>query len=94
MSARQEGDRQQALLGTAIREVRKSRGMTQKQLAQRTGIHVTYISDIERGARNPSWDKIATLAAGMSVPTADIAARYDALSSSYHSSGADAHEES
>lgn len=94
MRARRQGNRQQALLGAAVRAVRKSRGLTQKQLAQRTGIHVTYISDIERGARNPSWDKIATLAVGMSVPTADIAARFDALSSkaSPRSAGAETTE--
>jgi transcriptional regulator with XRE-family HTH domain len=72
-------DPAQLLLGRAVREVRKAQGLTQKQVAERTGVHVTYLSDVERGARNPSWKVIASLAAGMGVPTADIAGRYDAL---------------
>jgi len=72
-------DRESVLLGQAVREARKAQGLTQKQVAERSGVHVTYISDIERGARNPSWKAIASLAAGMGVSTADIARRYDAL---------------
>jgi transcriptional regulator with XRE-family HTH domain len=79
VTARRPADREQALLGDAVREVRKAQGLTQKQVADRTGVHVTYLSDIERGARNPSWKVIASLAAGMGVPTAHIAQSYDAL---------------
>ena len=39
----------------------------------------TYISDVERGVRNPSWDVVARLAEGMGVPAAVIAAEYDRL---------------
>jgi len=78
-SLRRGEDGEQVWLGQAVREARKAQGLTQKQVAERTGIHVTYISDIERGARNPSWKTIASLAAGMDVSTADVAGRYDAL---------------
>jgi len=77
-ASRPEG-REEEMLGVAVREVRKTQGLTQKQVADRAGVHVTYLSDIERGARNPSWKAIAALASGMGVPTADIARRYDAL---------------
>jgi transcriptional regulator with XRE-family HTH domain len=69
----------QRLLGQALRHLRKSRSLTQKQLASRSGVHVTYISDVERGARNPSWKLLVDLARGLDVPVAAIAEQYDRL---------------
>jgi transcriptional regulator with XRE-family HTH domain len=42
------------LLGAAIRERRSSLQISQEELAVRAGLHRTYLSDVERGARNPS----------------------------------------
>src|SRR6266436_6432927 len=42
------------LLGMAIKTQRASLGISQEELAHRAGLHRTYISDLERGARNPS----------------------------------------
>jgi transcriptional regulator with XRE-family HTH domain len=67
----------QIALGLAVKEVRARVGMTQEQVANAIGMHATYISDIERGARNPSWEAIARLAKGMGVAVADIAAEFD-----------------
>lgn len=55
-----------------------ARGLTQEQVSAASGLHPTYISDIERGARNPSWEAITRLAEGIGVGTADIAGQYDA----------------
>jgi transcriptional regulator with XRE-family HTH domain len=51
--------------------------LTQEQLAAAIGMHPTYVSDIERGARNPSWIAVARLADGLRLSVADIAAEYD-----------------
>jgi transcriptional regulator with XRE-family HTH domain len=69
----------QVRLGKAVKHVRNKVGMTQEQLANKIDMHATYISDIERGVRNPSWDVIARIAEGMDVPVATIAAAYDGL---------------
>lgn len=69
----------QARLGKAIRVVRKAQGMTQEDLAAEADLHPTYVSDVERGARNPSWDVVARLAEGMDVPTSAITTEYDKL---------------
>jgi len=74
-----EGDPIQIRIGRAVRAVRLDRGMTQERLAAACGMHPTYVSDIERGARNPSWKAIARLADGLDVPVATIAAAYDDL---------------
>ena len=42
------------LLGDEIRQARKARGWNQDQLAAHCGLHRTFISDVERGVKNPS----------------------------------------
>lgn len=69
----------QARIGKAVKAVRTAQGLTQEDLAAKADLHPTYISDVERGVRNPSWDVIARLAEGMGVPSANIAATYDQL---------------
>lgn len=69
--------KRQARIGKAVKATRTAQGLTQEELAARADLHPTYISDVERGARNPSWDVIARIAEGMGVPTATIAGGYD-----------------
>lgn len=52
--------------GDRVREARKKRGMTQKQLASASGLSQTTISDIERG-RNDSSADIVPLARALGV---------------------------
>ena len=67
----------QARLGRAIKRIRVEHGLTQEQVSAASGLHPTYISDIERGARNPSWEAITRLADGIGVATAEIAREFD-----------------
>lgn len=69
----------QRRLGRAVKSVRASQGLTQEQVSAAAGLHPTYVSDIERGARNPSWDALVRLAAGMGVGIDEIASTYEAL---------------
>jgi len=50
------------LLGNAIKSTRFALGFSQEELAVRAGLHRTYVSDVERGARNPSLESVAKLA--------------------------------
>ncbi len=52
----------QKLFGDKIRELRKKRGLSQEDLAFKSGLHRTYISDIERGSRNVSLRNIEKIA--------------------------------
>jgi transcriptional regulator with XRE-family HTH domain len=45
-------------------------GLSQEALAERAALHRTYISDIERGARNVSLLSIERLARGLEVSIA------------------------
>jgi len=58
--------------GAAVRTWRSSLAISQKQLAGRTGLHRTYICDIERGARNVSLENIEKLACALGISTAAL----------------------
>ena len=49
-----------AAFGKAVKQERLTKGMTQWELAERCGLDRTYISQIERGLKNPTlpvaWD--------------------------------------
>ena len=51
----------------AIVEARNARHLTQKELAERTGIAQTEISRLENGTRNPSIKLLQRLAEGMDM---------------------------
>jgi transcriptional regulator with XRE-family HTH domain len=62
-----------AELGAVIRARRKERGQTIDDLAGDAGMHPTYLSGIERGVRNPTWDKVSDLAEALEVPVSVLA---------------------
>jgi len=51
----------------AISEARRKNGITQTQLAEKTGIDQSDISRIETGEANPSLNTLKRLAAGMGM---------------------------
>jgi len=59
-------------LGFNLRRLREKEGWSQEELADRTGLHRTYISGIERGIRNPTLMIIEKIAIALKVPPADL----------------------
>jgi CheY-like chemotaxis protein len=55
------------LLGNAIKRERSALGISQEELGYRAGLHRTYISDLERGARNPSLESVQKLAQALAL---------------------------
>lgn len=55
------------VFGKRIRDLRKQKGYSQEQLADRADLHRTYIGAIERGEQNVSLDNIAKIAKALSV---------------------------
>ena len=53
--------------GLFICKLRKEKNMTQKELAERTGINQADISKLENGTRNPSVNLLKRLADGMGM---------------------------
>jgi len=54
-------------LGRNVRRLREERGWSQEDYADRAGIHRTYVSDIERGKRNPTVTVVEKLAKPLEV---------------------------
>jgi DNA-binding XRE family transcriptional regulator len=59
-------------LGARVRELRVAAGLTQAELARRTGIHRPNIARVEAGRHTPSLETLARLAAAIGVPTASV----------------------
>ena len=51
--------------GATIRRLRLEKGLTQRELAKRSGLDVSYISGIERGCRNVSLKSLEKVAKGL-----------------------------
>lgn len=58
--------------GAAVKAQRSKLDISQEKLAELAGLHRTYISDVERGARNPSLGSIEKLAHALQVPIASL----------------------
>jgi transcriptional regulator with XRE-family HTH domain len=54
-------------LGTNLREARERLGLTQEQVAQRSGVHATEVSRIEAGKRDPQVSTVRRLAEAVNV---------------------------
>lgn len=49
-------------LGANVRKFREGLGLSQEELAERCGLHRTYVGSVERGERNVSLQNIVLLA--------------------------------
>ena len=65
-----------ALIGANLREIRQARGLSQEGLAFECGLHRTYISGIERGARNPTATVIEQIAVALEVKPSALFANW------------------
>ena len=62
------------VLGRRLRALRSGRWETLAQTADRAGISPQYLSEIERGRKEPSSEMIASLAGALDVTVADLMA--------------------
>jgi len=62
----------QARFGSVVRSQRQSAELSQEELAHRSGLHRTYVTDVERGARNPSLNSIKKLSDALGVSLSDL----------------------
>lgn len=60
------------LVGRNLRRHRRSAGLTQEELAYRASLDRTYLSDIERGIRNPTLLMMHDLATALGLSVIDL----------------------
>jgi transcriptional regulator with XRE-family HTH domain len=58
--------------GFAVKTRREDLGLTQEDLADKAGMHRTYLSDIERGGRNVSLVNIERLAESLDLLMSEL----------------------
>jgi len=59
-------------VGRRIRDLRKARGLTQAQVAERAGLNVNYYAGTERAGANLTLDTLERVAKALEVPIADL----------------------
>ncbi|OHB38816.1 MAG: transcriptional regulator [Phenylobacterium sp. RIFCSPHIGHO2_01_FULL_70_10] len=60
------------LVGRNVRRIRLQRDLTQEELAERSGFTQQYISDLERGRRNPTIVSLYELAQALGVSHVEL----------------------
>ncbi|MGV7118904.1 helix-turn-helix domain-containing protein [Paenibacillus kyungheensis] len=60
------------IVGLKIKEIRKSKGWTQEQLAETASIHYSYIGGIERGERNISLETLQKIIDALEVSAVEL----------------------
>jgi transcriptional regulator with XRE-family HTH domain len=60
------------LVGRNAERIRRERGLTQEQLAERSGLSQQYISGLERGQRNPTLVTLYELAVAMDTSPVEL----------------------
>ena len=58
--------------GKHLRKIRKEHNLTQEKLAELTGMDRSYISDIERGVKNISIEKLYQIAKALKIELSEL----------------------
>jgi HTH-type transcriptional regulator/antitoxin HipB len=60
------------VIGQNIREARRARAWTQKELALKVGVESQTISNLERGVYQPSWKTLHSLAEALELSLEEL----------------------
>ena len=63
--------------GDAVRKLRRERGWSQEEFADRVGVHRTYMGGVERGERNVILVNIGRISESLGLPLAGLMAEVD-----------------
>ncbi len=64
-------------VGGALRALRHRASLTQEALAERSGIDVTYVSQVENGRRGVRWHTVMRLLRALGMSVSDLGAEID-----------------
>jgi transcriptional regulator with XRE-family HTH domain len=58
-----------------VKALREERGLSQIEAAEKMKKPASFLSDVERGIRNPSWTTLLDISKALGVKPSEIAAR-------------------
>lgn len=59
-------------IGQRIRNYRFQKQLSQEELAERCGLHPTYIGQVERGEKNATLESISKISSGLTIPLSTL----------------------
>lgn len=59
-------------VGLNVKRLREAQGISQEDLADRAGVHRTYVSGVERGVRNPTITVLEKIAGALGAKLATL----------------------
>lgn len=60
------------IFGKRVKNIRMSKNLSQEKLAELSGLHSTYIGQIERGEKNPTIESIYKISVGLDISLSDF----------------------
>lgn len=59
-------------VGDRIRHIRKEKGLSQEQLAERAGLHNNYVGQVERGEKNLTIETLEKIVSGLDISLEEL----------------------
>lgn len=66
-------------LSAVLKMAREERGISQMEVAKRSGLHRTYVCEVERGTRNPSLQSVIQIATALEVTVSELIQRAETI---------------
>lgn len=63
-------------VGLNLQRIRRDKGLSQEELADRSSVHQTYLSGVEGGKRNPSIAVLARIAKALNIDAEELFRRF------------------
>ncbi len=64
-----DSEKVKIIFGLKLRQLRHEKGYSLVELAEKAGISISYINEIEKGKKYPKAEKIMTLAKALNKPS-------------------------
>lgn len=69
--------RERRALAIAVRELRARRALKQEEVGEAAGLGRNYLTTLESGRTNPSFEALVRLSRGLGVPLSELARIYE-----------------
>ncbi|MDO8210721.1 helix-turn-helix domain-containing protein [Conexibacter sp. CPCC 206217] len=69
--------RERRALAVAVRELRVRRSLKQEEVGEAAGLGRNYLTTLENGRTNPSFDALVRLSRGLGVPLSELVRTYE-----------------